>query len=151
MNEIAEVSAGRRRAALTLHALALQDREWLLEQLPAADSAALRELLAELQALGMPADADVIRSALAEAVPSADLSLTQACAHAQVLGREAEAFRGVLLSLLPAGQRDAVLAQWPRALEARPAPVAQPSWTPRLKDAMLRSWQDLAAAEEAQP
>ena len=147
MIDVVEVSAGRRRAALTLHALAAPDREWLLEQLPATDSAALRGLLAELQELGIPADADVIRSALAEAAPQVDAS--NARALAAVLAREAESFRGVLLSLLPAEQRDAVLAQWPRELEARPLPAAKPAWTPKLQDALLKSWRDLA--EETQP
>jgi hypothetical protein len=146
VNEVAEVSAGRRRAALTLHALAASDREWLLEQLPASDSSALRGLLAELQELGIPADAEVIRSALAEAAPAVDRANAQALA--QVLAREAESFRGVLLSLLPAEQRGAVLAQWPDALQAPPAPVAKPAWTPRLQEAVLKSWQTLA---EAQP
>ena len=148
MNEAAEVPAGRRRAALTLHALAASDREWLLEQLPAEDRSTLRGLLAELRELGIPADAEVIRSALAEAAPKG--AMPNAQAHVQVLAREPEAFRGLLLSLLPASQRDAMLARWPLALEARPAPVAQPSWTPRLRNALLKSWQDLAAAQEAQ-
>jgi CHAD domain-containing protein len=141
-----DVSVGQRRAALTLHALAAPDREWLLEQLPATDRTALRGLLAELRELGIPADADVIRSALAEAAPQVDAS--NAPALAAVLAREAESFRGVLLSLLRAEQRDAVLARWPDELQALPAPVAKPAWTPKLQDALLRSWQTLA--EEAQ-
>ena len=147
MNEVAEVSAGRRRAALTLHALAASDREWLLEQLPPAERATLRGLLAELQELGIPADAEVIRSALAEAAPAVDTANTQALAL--VLSREAASFRGLLLSLLPAAQREAVLAQWPHELEARPLPAAPPAWTPKLQDALLKSWRDLAG--EAQP
>jgi hypothetical protein len=147
--DVVDVSAGRRRAALTLHALAAQDREWLLDQLPATDRTALNSLLAELQELGIPADADVIRSALAEAAPVIDSPNAQALA--QVLAREGESFRGVLLSLLPAAQRDAVQTHWPRDPEARPVAVAKPAWTPRLQEALLASWQELAAAEKAQP
>jgi hypothetical protein len=135
--ETMDVSVGQRRAALTLHALAAPDREWLLEQLPATDRTALRGLLAELRELGIP---------LAEAAPQVDAS--NAPALAAVLAREAESFRGVLLSLLRAEQRDAVLARWPDELQALPAPVAKPAWTPKLQDALLRSWQTLA--EEAQ-
>lgn len=149
MIDAVDVSAGRRRAALTLHALAAQDREWLLEQLPAADRTVLGGLLAELQELGIPADAEVIRSALAEAAHVIDSPNAQALA--QVLAREDESFRGVLLSLLPAAQQDAVLARWPRDLEARPVAVAGPALTPRLQEALLASWHELAAEEGAQP
>lgn len=149
MSEALDVSAGRRRAALTLHALAAQDREWLLEQLPAADRTVLGGLLAELQELGIAADADVIRSALAEAAPVVDSSKAQALA--QVLGREGESLRSVLLSLLPAAQRDAVLAHWPHDLEARPVASAKPAWTPRLQEALLASWHELAAGQGARP
>jgi hypothetical protein len=71
-------------------------------------------------------------------------------ALAQVLAREGESFRGVLLSLLPAAQRDAVLAHWPRDLEARPVAVAKTAWTPRLQEALVASWHELAAEEGAQ-
>lgn len=149
MIDTVDVSAGRRRAALTLHALAVPDREWLLAQLPTAHRTALRGLLDELHELGIPADAAVIRAALAEATPA--VPLPHAKGLAQVLARETESFRGVLLSLLPASQKDVVLSHWPLALEATPAPVDKPSWTPRLQEAMLKSWQDLAASQEVQP
>lgn len=147
MKEVVEVSAGRRRAALTLHALTAHDREWLLAQLPADHREELRGLLAELSELGIPADGDVIRAALAEAAPAS--AMPDAKAYARVLSCEAEALRGVLLSLLAPAQRDAVLAQWPLALEARPSAAAMPSWTPRLQGALLESWQQLAATEES--
>lgn len=147
MNLASDVPAGRRRAALTLHALAAADREWLLEQLPHQDRLALRGLLAELRELGIPADGDVIRAALAEAGPHADVANAQALA--QVLSREAASWRGALLSLLPAAQQEAVLSQWPDELEAGPAALAKPAWTPKLQEALLKSWQRLA--EEARP
>lgn len=146
-----DLSAGQRRAALTLHALAAPDRDWLLQQLPVADRSALQGLLAELRELGIPADAGVIRSALAESAPSAGSAQPNASALAHVLSREAESLRGTLLSLLPAGQRDAVLARWPSELEARPVAVAAPALAPRLQEALLQSWQDLAAKEDGQP
>jgi hypothetical protein len=151
MMDSVDLSAGRRRAALTLHALAAPDRDWLLQQLPAPDRAALRGLLTELRELGIPADAGVIRSALAEAAPDLGSALPNASALALVLSREAESLRGALLSLLPAGQTDAVLAQWPSELEARPVAVAKPGWTPKLQEALVQSWRGLAAAKGGQP
>jgi len=142
-------SAGQRRAALTLHALAAPDREWLLAQLPTPQGAALRGLLLELRDLGIPADASVIRTALAEAAPASPQP--HAADLARVLAREAESFRGLLLSLLSATLKDAVLAQWPLAVEAAPIPADKPTWTPRLHQALLKSWQDLAAHQEVQP
>lgn len=53
-----------RRSALLLHSLCREDREWILARLPDADGAALTGLLAELQALGIPADPGLIDSAL---------------------------------------------------------------------------------------
>ena len=47
-----------RQAALCLHGLASEDRQWLLSRLPDAHRAALRDLLAELESLGIPADRD---------------------------------------------------------------------------------------------
>jgi hypothetical protein len=148
--EAVEVTSGRRRAALTLHALAVQDRDWLLEQLPLQERLPLRELLAELKELGIPADAQTIRSALAEAEQTANAALPHAHEHALVLAREPAAIRGALLSLLTDPQRAAVLAEWAQELESRPTGVTRPAWSPRLQDALLKSWQHLAS-KEGQP
>jgi hypothetical protein len=51
-----EPSAGTRKSALLLHALAHADREWIMAQLPEAERATLVALLAELESLGIPAD-----------------------------------------------------------------------------------------------
>lgn len=48
-----------KRAALTLHSLADSDREWVLSQLPDAQSDALRALVDELRALGFPQDVNL--------------------------------------------------------------------------------------------
>jgi len=45
-----------KRAALTLHGLTDSDREWVLSQLPDAQSGELRTLVDELRALGFPQD-----------------------------------------------------------------------------------------------
>lgn len=56
--------AALRRSALTLHALAAHDRGWLLAKLPASQRDELERLLAELRALGIPAEPRFARKAL---------------------------------------------------------------------------------------
>ena len=50
-----------RQAALALHAMGDTDREWMLAQLAASQRAILAPLLAELHALGIPRQADLLR------------------------------------------------------------------------------------------
>lgn len=45
-----------RRAALSLHALEADDRDWILHALPSSQSSVLRTLVSELQDLGIPAE-----------------------------------------------------------------------------------------------
>jgi hypothetical protein len=52
--------SGHRRAALTLHGLQAQDKQWLLTQLPAQDQTILREHLQELDALGFRYEPELI-------------------------------------------------------------------------------------------
>jgi hypothetical protein len=49
------------RAALRLHALPEEDRAWVLAALPADQQSILRQLLRELEALGIPRDADLLQ------------------------------------------------------------------------------------------
>lgn len=63
------VSSDARRAALVLHSLSLDDRRRLLAQLPLREQEVLRPLLDELSAIGMPAEPDLVRQAVA--TPSA--------------------------------------------------------------------------------
>lgn len=53
-----------RQAALLLGAMSAPDRAWVLAQLPAADRAILDPLLGELDALGIPVDADLLDAVL---------------------------------------------------------------------------------------
>lgn len=53
--------SGVRQAALVLHGLAAVDREWMLSQLSKERVGHLRALLAELQEVGIPADAALLR------------------------------------------------------------------------------------------
>ena len=56
----------QRRAALELHALSPADQAWLLERLGPDHQAQVLPLLAELQALGIPADAEVLSPVFAQ-------------------------------------------------------------------------------------
>lgn len=59
----------KRRAALTLHALHVEDRDWVLTQLGGPQRAELESLLAELAALGIPRDVDLVSAALVAQTP----------------------------------------------------------------------------------
>lgn len=58
------IPANLRQAALLLHGLPGADREWLLEQLPEAERAPLRTLVAELAALGIPTDRGLVEEVI---------------------------------------------------------------------------------------
>ena len=95
-----------KRAALTLHSLADSDREWVLSQLPDAQSDALRALIEELQGLGFPQDVSLAsppaepkaRPAV-ESTPPAVSKLDQATPKAlfRVLQGESPVFVSTLL------------------------------------------------------
>lgn len=83
-----EPSAGTRKSALLLHALAHADREWIMTQLPEAERATLVALLAELESLGIPADRALVDEVVntvrepEEATPSRDAALVREIAIA---------------------------------------------------------------------
>ncbi len=56
---------GVRRAALLLHGMEPSDRIWLLDQLPVKQQELLSGLLVELAELGLPADPEFVRQAVA--------------------------------------------------------------------------------------
>lgn len=56
---------GLKRSALTLHALAQSDKDWLLARLPATHREALHRMLDELAQLGVPADPSLVQEILA--------------------------------------------------------------------------------------
>ncbi len=133
-------SEGLRHAALALHALAPQDKAWLLQQLPDPQVRALAPLLEELQALGIPKDRALVQLALAGSRPlAAALEPEHALALCRSLLQETPALQSQLLSLLAAEQRTAVLAAWP-ADTLRPTPASlPPSWSPALQDALRQA------------
>lgn len=150
MSQDSMASSGLRRAALALHALGEDDRAWLLERLPAGQQASLRSLLAELSELGMPRDGAVIRAALCESseAPSA-LTEKEARKLCYALEQESPALQSLLLAALGAAERASVLGQWQSQLQSLPSPVSLPDWTPRLRQALLDSWRDVAHGDAA--
>lgn len=57
-------NSSERRAALTVHALTDQDRQWLMAQLTPDEAERLHPLLKELQQLGIPRDAGLLEQHL---------------------------------------------------------------------------------------
>lgn len=139
------LAASDRRAALMVHALGGADREWLLQQLPRDQRDRLQALLADLQALGIPADAALLQQAIAAPAPEparatapqppaledADpAALARALQNeparlvAQLLHARAWPWRAALLEQLPALKRRRV-EEALAALQGTPAtPVA---------------------------
>lgn len=114
----------RRLAALTLHALAEDDRLWILGQVSAAQRQALQALLLELEDLGIPRDRSLVEAALAPAVEN-ELPMQAGSALRVPPQRMAEWLRGEpviivarCLSLVDAQARAEVLRLLPEDLRA---------------------------------
>jgi hypothetical protein len=60
MNHLRAPGASLQRAALTLHAVSQPDRAWLLAALPPLQREVLAPLLAELEALGIPREPELL-------------------------------------------------------------------------------------------
>lgn len=148
MNLGVDGNGGMRRAALTLHALAAVDRDWLLQRLGAPSRETLLELLAELRELDIPPDEQVIRAALSEAAAAATTIRGDARSLCLALAKEPPMLQSVLLATVSEGQREAILAHWPYEVLARPAAVAEPVWTAALRDALIQGWREVADARE---
>lgn len=146
MNDLAEPSAGTRRAALTLHALERGDRAWLLGQLGDGQRALLEALLADLESLGIPRDRALIQDAMAAEVPPA--APAQAALDAKalclVLVREPQAVRSLWLTVLQESEQQDVLAHWSLPLDSPPAVVAAVSWPEALCEAIKQVWSERA-------
>ncbi|RYF15900.1 MAG: hypothetical protein EOO30_13055 [Comamonadaceae bacterium] len=100
-----------RRAALSLHGLEAEDRDWILHALPGDQSSALRNLLRELQELGIPAQ-ELLPQQRAEQPASEPCKvlppLTPAVAKdlARLLMAEPPRIRSVLLGAHPSSWGD---------------------------------------------
>jgi hypothetical protein len=133
-------SADFRRAALLLHSMPVDDRHWLLAQLSARDQERLAPLLAELEALGIPADRLLVTDALA-AGPHAD-TLAHA-AIVQALLREPDRLVVALLRCGPWEWQAALFAAFTparrRSVEAALRAVASADApAPALRDALIQ-------------
>ena len=114
-------ATGLRRTALTLHAMAPRDRDWLLSQLAPDQRAAVRQLLDELNSLGIPADPALLQEALRQhhaqqtsPVSAADVAGGNTGTDAGAMARQAEQ---ALQLADPAGLAQLLMAE-PEALVA---------------------------------
>lgn len=105
----------RRRAALTLHALHADDRNWVLSQLGSTERGELETLLSELVELGIPRDSELVDTALAASRPDLPakkppkVSLqAESKALAKLLSAEPDAVALHCLALLSEAQRTEV-------------------------------------------
>lgn len=110
------------RAALTLHALSGSDREWMLQSLTPEQRGVLQPLLAELQELGIPSDAQLF-----EALGNAGQGAPSAPPEDDPLDRLDES---ALRQLAP------MLAQEPARLTAALLATQSPAWRERLLGAL---------------
>lgn len=81
------LESGLRQAALLLHAMQHDDRQWVLGKLPSKERSAIAPMLAELTSLGIPRDRDILQQAIAQSnaatAPIQDASAQQS-AQAQL-------------------------------------------------------------------
>lgn len=159
MNLAAQPSQSLRKAALAVHALAPADRAWVLDALPRNQREELEPLLAELKALGIPADPSLHR----EPDPAArepqlawpdTLDEATLAALSHTLSSEPEQLTQSLLAIQPWswGSRllDSLGGERRAALAALPSRAAV---TPRLACALLEVLHErvTAAKVESQP
>jgi hypothetical protein len=109
-----------RQAALCLHGLGLDDRQWLLSRLPERHRAALHALLDELESLGIPGDADpryldsVLQRNDGETLDAAILEIEAASPDqvGRLLEGESEAVVAALLAARDWSWKSAVIARF---------------------------------------
>ena len=134
--------SGWRRAALTLHALHGQDREWLLAQLGESARQRLQALLEELRELAWPADRQLVQAALA--LPARATPLGDVAGLVRLLQQEPDGLRRQALQALDAGSCAAVLAAWPEGLSRPrldPSETLPPALAQALREALARAQQ----------
>lgn len=118
---------GIKHAALCLHSLGREDRQWLLAQLDDGQRQVIETCLAELRTLGIPAEPSLIREAAGQ--PAADHAESSRLTSAQ-----AEPDRFSRVDRLPASALFSVLAAEPDATVAALVWLHPWSWRPALLD-----------------
>ena len=135
-----------RQSALALHALASQDRAWVLAALPEGQRAALQPLLAELEEIGIPRDADLLQAVQPPA--ARQRSAGELDALARLLRREPPGVAAVFLAAEAWPWRREVLQQ----VGARAAEPGSDVRGPMLRRALIEAVQEeWAAACKADP
>lgn len=147
-----------RRAALTLHAFAQQDRAWMLNSLPEEDRQSLGRLLAELEELGIPQDPALAAAVLPESAGRREegdcwlegLQGAAVIALERVLAREPAAVTRALLSMQPWPWRAQLLAATDACRRAE-LELERTSCTPRsaMTQALLVALKKEVASEPA--
>ena len=143
-------SLDMRRAALLLHSMSTDDREWLLEQLSPPERSRLSPLLAELQSLGMPTDPTLVSEALSTAKSDSPQHTLAHSAMVQALLREPDHLIVTLLRCGPWAWQAALFASCTparrRAIEAAlQAATADPAPAPALREALIEGVRERAA------
>lgn len=151
-------SPDMRRAALLLHSMPADDREWLLEQLSPRERSRLSPLLAELQSLGMPTDPTLVSEALSTAESDSPQNTLAHSAMVQALLREPDHLIVTLLRCGPWAWQAALFASCTparrRAIEAAlQASTAEPTHAPALREALIEGVRERVAqaTRRAQP
>jgi hypothetical protein len=144
MNLAAHPSQSLRKAALAVHALAAPDRAWVLQALPRNHREELEPLLAELKALGIPADRSLYLATDAalrepELAWPETLDAATLTALSNTLAKEPEQVTQALLAIRPWSWGPRLLAGWTgeRRAALAEAPSRAPV-TPRLASTLLQ-------------
>jgi len=112
--------SGHRKAALALHALAPEDQDAVLAELPEADRHVLRTHLDELMALGFdPGAIDDVLADRPAAPPRDRVDMADAADVLRVVGDEPVSFLAALLQAGPWRWETAVLAALPGHVRVR--------------------------------
>lgn len=150
--------AGSRRAALTLHAMAAADQQWVLAQLPVVQRNRVQALLQELRDLGIPPDAELLLSSLREPPRAAARSATEQLAQlprnrvrplAQLLEVEPPLLCVRLLRAHPWWWKQALVQEWSTAFRNRIDAVPAIPAAPAMDTALCQLvWQRLGDVRE---
>ncbi|MDB5874615.1 MAG: hypothetical protein JWQ07_4057 [Ramlibacter sp.] len=120
-----------RRCALTLHALAADDKSWMMAKLSPLHRPEVERLLQELQALGIAPDRDVVRQALNTA-DHASVSSAAAPRATAVSGRGADECAFGMLADAQLGELAQLLQGEPAVAAAQVATMCRESDVPRV-------------------